>query len=58
VRVADTVGAGDAFLASLINHLLTGRISDWEILARACRLGEWVAARRGATPAYDPSTPT
>ena len=28
-----------------------------ESLARACRLGEWVATRRGATPPYDGSTP-
>jgi fructokinase len=57
VAVVDTVGAGDAFLAALIAHLSTGRLPDEEILARACRLGEWVAARRGATPAYDSSTP-
>lgn len=56
VEVADTVGAGDAFLASLVAHLLfDGRSSDGELLARACRLGEFVASRRGATPAYDPS---
>jgi fructokinase len=55
VAVADTVGAGDAFLASLVTHLLDGRSSDGELLARACRLGEFVASRRGATPAYDPS---
>ncbi len=57
VAVADTVGAGDAFLAALVHNLLNGRIPDGEILARACRLGEWVASCRGATPAYGPSTP-
>lgn len=57
VAVADTVGAGDAFLAALVTHLLHGRLSDGESLARACRLGEWVASQRGATPAYGPSTP-
>jgi fructokinase len=57
VEVVDTVGAGDAFLAALVAHLLTGRLPDSAILARACRLGEWVATRRGATPAYDSSTP-
>lgn len=57
VEVIDTVGAGDAFLASLLMHLLSGRLSDGESLARACRLGEWVASQRGATPAYTPSTP-
>jgi fructokinase len=51
-QVADTVGAGDAFVASLVAHLLHGKVLDAEILARACRLGEWVASQRGATPAY------
>ena len=50
--VADTVGAGDAFLASLVASFIDGRSSDGELLARACRLGEWVATQRGATPAY------
>jgi fructokinase len=58
VAVEDTVGAGDAFLAALVTRLLDGRLADGEMLARACRLGEWVAAHRGATPAYDSSTPT
>ncbi len=57
VQVGDTVGAGDAFLAALVSGLLAGPRTDGEILARACRLGEWVASRRGATPAYDSSTP-
>jgi len=55
VQVVDTVGSGDAFLASLVTHLLDGRSSDGELLARACRLGEWVASQRGATPAHRPS---
>jgi len=58
VAVVDTVGAGDAFLAALVAHLLDGRLADAEILGRACRLGEWVAGHRGATPPYDASTPT
>jgi fructokinase len=52
MQVADTVGAGDAFVASLAAHLLHGKMPDEEILSRACRLGEWVASQRGATPAY------
>jgi fructokinase len=52
MQVADTVGAGDAFVASLVAHLLQGKIPDAGILSRACRLGEWVASQRGATPAY------
>ena len=54
VQVADTVGAGDAFLAALVAHLLGGALSDGDCLARACRLGEWVASQRGATPAGVP----
>jgi fructokinase len=53
MQVADTVGAGDAFVASLVAHLLHGKMPDPEILSRACRLGEWVASQRGATPAYE-----
>jgi fructokinase len=52
VPVADTVGAGDAFIASLVAHLLQGKMPDGKILSRACRLGEWVASQRGGTPAY------
>jgi fructokinase len=57
VLVADTVGAGDAFLAALVAQLLT-KIPDDALLARACRLGEWVASQRGATPEYTAATPT
>ncbi len=52
VRVADTVGAGDAFLAALVAHVLAGNLSDAACLARACRIGEWIATQRGATPPY------
>jgi fructokinase len=55
VEVADTIGAGDGFLACFLHHLLSGRSSDGELLSRACRHGEWIATRRGATPAYPPS---
>lgn len=52
VEVADTVGAGDAFLAALVAHLLRGDVLVAGALAHACRLGEWVASQRGATPTY------
>lgn len=51
VDVADTVGAGDAFLAALLVGLLTNRDGD-VILDRANRLGAYVAAHSGALPAY------
>ena len=57
VTVADTVGSGDAFLASLVSHLLAAQLGPAAALAAACRLGEWVATQRGATPAYDSATP-
>lgn len=53
VVVADTVGAGDAFLAAFLAGLLRGQRTDTELVNRACRLGEWVASRPGATPDYD-----
>lgn len=57
VAVVDTVGSGDAFLAALVSGLLGGQYNDADCLTRACRLGEWVAQQRGATPAYNDSTP-
>ena len=58
VAVADAVGAGDAFLASLLADLLQGGVSQSSLLARACRLGEWVASQHGATPEYKAAAPT
>lgn len=49
VQVADTVGAGDAFFAALIEGIIHRR--PWpECLARANKRGSYVAARAGATP--------
>lgn len=52
VIVADTVGAGDAFLAELVTSLLEPDADAWECLRRACRLGEFVASQHGATPMH------
>jgi fructokinase len=57
IDVADTVGAGDAFLAAFLAALLRKTYTDTAMLSMACRLGEWVASRPGATPAYDATTP-
>jgi fructokinase len=51
--VRDTVGAGDAFLAGLLAGLLRHGEPPAVALARGCRLGEYVAARDGATPHYE-----
>ena len=49
VQVADTVGAGDAFFATLIDGYLQAR--PWpECLERANRRGSYVAGQHGATP--------
>ena len=50
--VADTVGAGDSFLAMLLTALLAG-VSPPAALARATRLASFVASQPGALPAYD-----
>ncbi|MBI2515330.1 MAG: carbohydrate kinase [Opitutae bacterium] len=51
VAVVDTVGAGDAFLAALLASQLAGAAPE-RALARACRLGAFVAGCAGATPVH------
>lgn len=51
VAVADTVGAGDAFLAAFTAGLLRKDGMD-EILNTACASGAYVASQRGANPDY------
>jgi len=50
-RVADTVGAGDAFAAGLLHGLLAGAPAA-ETLASANRLASLVASRPGAIPPW------
>ncbi|MGA7931353.1 MAG: carbohydrate kinase [Candidatus Sulfotelmatobacter sp.] len=49
VKVADTVGAGDAFTAALVHGYLRGT-SLAQINENANRVGAWVASQSGATP--------
>nr|WP_315222116.1 carbohydrate kinase [uncultured Flavobacterium sp.] len=49
VEVADTVGAGDSFLAALITSLLTGK-EPQKALNFACAVGALVAEAPGANP--------
>ena len=53
VKIADTVGAGDAFTAALVHHALRG--SSLAMMNTAAnRMGAWVASQEGGTPAADP----
>ena len=49
VRVADTVGAGDAFTAGFLHHYLRGA-SLATMNEAANRVGSWVASQTGGTP--------
>ncbi len=49
IKVADTVGAGDSFLASLVTKILRGD-SPQKALNFACAIGAFVASKEGANP--------
>ncbi|NOX90566.1 MAG: carbohydrate kinase [Calditrichaeota bacterium] len=52
VRVADSVGAGDAFLAAFL-HGFFERYSGSRLLKFANAVGAYVASQKGATPVLD-----
>lgn len=52
VKVADTVGSGDSFLAAIISKLMDDA-SPQEALNFASALGAYVASRTGGSPAYE-----
>jgi len=49
IKVEDTVGAGDSFLATLISKLLQKKAPD-DALNTACAVGALVASKAGANP--------
>lgn len=49
VAVADTVGAGDSFLATIVSKLLNGE-SPQKAIDYACAIGALVASKNGANP--------
>jgi fructokinase len=51
VKVGDTVGAGDSFLATFINGLLSDQPMQ-QTIDKACAVGSFVASQRGANPPY------
>ena len=50
INVLDTVGAGDSFLATLVEGILN-KTKPQEILKKACAVAALVASKEGATPA-------
>jgi fructokinase len=55
VKVADTIGAGDAFTAALAHYLLRG--AELPVLNGAGnRWGSWVASQSGAMPPLNNTT--
>jgi fructokinase len=52
VTVADTVGAGDSFLATFITGLLNSQPMQ-QVLEKACSIGAFVTTKRGANPVYN-----
>ena len=53
VKVADTIGAGDAFTAALVHEYLRGASLE-RMSEVANRVGAWVASEVGATPIVKP----
>lgn len=51
VDAVDTVGAGDAFLATFVAGLIAN-LSVSQILEKACSVGAYVTTQRGANPVY------
>lgn len=53
IELADSVGAGDAFLGGLVSSIISGKLPR-EAIAYASAVGAFVASKEGATPDYSP----
>lgn len=53
IKVVDTVGAGDSFLATLLEGILTNKAPEIA-LEKACAMGAMVASSTGANPKITP----
>ncbi|UUW07643.1 carbohydrate kinase [Flavobacterium plurextorum] len=51
VKIADTVGSGDAFLAGFLSRRITNSHSE-EIMKQATALGGFITSKEGACPSY------
>lgn len=51
VRVADTIGSGDSFLAAFLSKYIEGGLLN-DALSFACGMGAFIATKHGACPAY------
>ncbi|KMQ68440.1 ribokinase [Chryseobacterium sp. FH2] len=51
IKIADTVGSGDAFLAGFISKRIQGKSAD-EIMTEAISLGAFITSKSGACPEY------
>lgn len=52
IQLADSVGAGDAFLGGLVSAIIQGKKAQAAI-TYACAVGAYVASKVGATPEYN-----
>lgn len=52
IKIADTVGSGDAFLAGFISKRIQGK-SPEEIMTEAISLGAFITSKSGACPDYE-----
>ena len=52
IKVADSIGAGDAFLSGFVKSFLENQPIE-QVMDFACKLGAFVATKKGGTPRYE-----